>query len=315
MDFMQEYPDEAIQDQPTITPKEEEKKVEKPKEKEEVKESLAVVETPMDPLEEAARAQGWVSLDEWEGDPSEWRPADIFVERGKYFETMSKQNKRIKQLNKQLDEMAQQIQGIRQQEYDRALADLDSQKMTAIEDGDFQKVNDLDEEIDKTKKAVADASKRVEDLSDAQKAEILRDFVGDNPWYAQNEEMRLYADRIAAGFAATDGAADVYEVLEYVVKEVKERYSDSEYFKPSTQQSADYSDDDETPVRKQNKVGTSSTIGKSTSSKRGKKVATASDLNAVQRQIGQRWVDNKVPGIESLDDYARQLQEIGEINV
>ena len=35
-----------------------------------------------DPIEESARAQGWVPQEEWSGDPSLWRDPQVFLERG-----------------------------------------------------------------------------------------------------------------------------------------------------------------------------------------------------------------------------------------
>ena len=44
-----------------------------------------------DPIDEAARAQGWVPQEEWDGDPTQWRDAQVFLERGEYFKTMGSQ--------------------------------------------------------------------------------------------------------------------------------------------------------------------------------------------------------------------------------
>ena len=41
-----------------------------------------------DPIQEAARGQGWVPQEEWDGDPTQWRDAQVFLERGEYFKTM-----------------------------------------------------------------------------------------------------------------------------------------------------------------------------------------------------------------------------------
>ena len=47
------------------------------------------------PVEEAARGQGWVPEEEWDGDPTQWRDAQVFLERGEYFKTMGSQKKQI----------------------------------------------------------------------------------------------------------------------------------------------------------------------------------------------------------------------------
>ena len=39
----------------------------------------------VDSYEDEARNQGWKPKDEYEGDPTKWRPAKDFVERGELF--------------------------------------------------------------------------------------------------------------------------------------------------------------------------------------------------------------------------------------
>jgi hypothetical protein len=58
------------------------------------------------PIDEAARAQGWVPQDEWDGDPTQWRDAQVFLERGEYFKTMGTQRKQIDKLNAMVEKMA-----------------------------------------------------------------------------------------------------------------------------------------------------------------------------------------------------------------
>ena len=276
------------------------------------------------PIEKVARAQGWVSYEEWDGDPGDWRPADSFVERGQYFETMHKQNREIKKLNKQMDEQTRLFKKMLDKERADAIKALEEKKNQALNNGEYTEAAQVDSEIKQVQSEKEVEDNQAKELSTKEKNELLTTFVDKNPWYAKDKKMQKYADTIAAGYAQTTGTSDIEEVLEYVAEEVKARFPDSEYFTKVTK-----NDDNEDALDEDNssqelventnpkkrfvsKVGSSSRSQNSPNSKRrGSKAATSADLNTLQRQVGERWV--QTGAIESLDAYAKSLQEIGEI--
>lgn len=263
--------------------------------------------TPSEAMEEAARAQGWVPFEEWDGDPAQWRDADVFLERGEYFTKISSQNKQIKKLNRELDEMSKQFSKIREDERKKVLDELKREKARAIEDEEYNRVVEIDEEIDKTNREAEEEKRSAEEASKEDHEAMMREFVEQNEWYAKDPTMKAYADRIAAGYAAVEGTNDVQEILDYVVDEVKHRFSDSQYFTSGAYE-------EEHRGRKSSPVGSSSASSNPSQSRRSgsNKTAKAKDLNDIQRQVGQRFVDMGEVG--SLDEYAAELQKVGGLD-
>jgi hypothetical protein len=271
------------------------------------------------PSEVAARAQGWVPENEWGGNPADWRPAEIFLERGTYFDTMKKQSKEIKKLQKALDEQARHTKMIIDKAVEQKLKELERDKARAVEDGDYSRAASVEKEITETKTEQEKETIRKKEVSEKERNQLLTSFVTENPWYSKDTKMKAYADMVAAGYAQVHGTNDIEEVLEHVIVEVRERFPKSEYFDNASgsreTENDDNGDEQSVPSKKEkftSRVASSSRSVSQGPNRRGKnKGATAADLNTVQRQVGQRWVD--AGAIDSLDAYAKSLQEMGEI--
>ena len=252
-----------------------------------------------DPIQEAARGQGWVPQDEWDGDPTQWRDAQVFLERGEYFKTMGTQRKQIDKLNAMVEKMADIQVKTRDNERQRVLKELSQQKYTAMEEGEFTKVVDIDSEMDKLRSEPAMAVPNVEGQSeDKYTQDQIADYIDKNQWYRTNSDMRQYADSIAVGFRNNNPQATIDDVLEYTDSEIKIRYPENFGKRvPSASPVAS--------TKRTTKPGPN----------RAENKKTLDDLPASSRdmyaQIGQSFVD--AGAVDSIDEYVAELEKIGEL--
>lgn len=99
------------------------------------------------------------------------------------------------------------------------LGDLKKEKRVAIEDGDADKVDELDEQIDGVKEAIA-APKT--DKSAGTEDPALTAWLQENPWYDSDPEMAKYANAIAD----QNPGAPYERLLSLAASKVKEMFPD-----------------------------------------------------------------------------------------
>ena len=254
-------------------------------------------------IEQQAREQGWVPFEEWKGDPKDWRPPEVFIERGEYFRTMKNQKKKIDNLEDQLQELVNMQSKIREDERKNTISELKKQKKDAMEDQDFDAVAEIDEKLDQAKEEELSEKYRkdtTQNNSDQQnnqlssdQQEILDDWMSKNIWYDNDENKREYADTIGLGYRSRNPNASLQEVLDYVGKEVAARFGTS-----TPQQN-----------RSSSPVADSQTTTAPKSSKNKKK--SYNDLSDQQKNIAKRFVD--AGAIQSVDEYIAELENIGEL--
>ena len=251
------------------------------------------------PVEEAARGQGWVPEEEWDGDPTQWRDAQVFLERGEYFKTMGSQKKQIDKLNAVVEKMATIQAKTREDERQRVLQELSEKKVSAMEEGEFERVATIDNEMNKIRSepamAVPNVQGQNEELYTQNK---IAEYIENNQWYRTNSDMRQYADSLAVGFRTGNPNATIDDVLEYTDREVKIRYP--EQFGGQVPSAS--------PVASTRRTTKPSPNG-------AQKKKTLDDLPAGSRemyaQIGQSFVD--AGAVDSIDEYIEELDRIGEL--
>ena len=251
------------------------------------------------PVEEAARGQGWVPEEEWDGDPTQWRDAQVFLERGEYFKTMGTQKKQIDKLNAVVEKMASIQAKTREDERQRVLAELSDKKVSAMEDGEYERVATIDNEMSKVRAEPAMVVPNVEGQSEQEYTQNkIADYIDNNSWYRTNSDMRQYADSLAVGFRTGNPNATIDDVLEYTDREVKIRYP--EQFGGQVPSAS--------PVASTRRTTKPSPNG-------AQKKKTLDDLPAGSRemyaQIGQSFVD--AGAVDSIDEYIEELDRIGEL--
>jgi hypothetical protein len=194
-------------------------------------------EAEVDPVEQAAqdraRAQGWRPLDEYEGDPSKWKDYTEFNAVGDRI--ASKLNNKIDKLegsNRKQQDMIKKLikaQGqVAKQAQADALAALRAQKREAIELGDADAVDSIDEKISATKaQEVIDVEDDEEEEAQApQIDDEVKNFVqAERSWFNEsNIDMVEYAKAMEVVERRRDPQASSGQVMAAVKAAVVQQF-------------------------------------------------------------------------------------------
>lgn len=159
---------------------------------------------------EEATGTGWVPEGEFRGDPKLWRPAREWNERAKHImpimkatnkrleETVSTQTKKLSEMTDMVGRMVKVQEKHSDDLYDGRIADLETQKRQAVEDGDtalYDRLVSQGSTIEKPE------SVKIEEPVEA--APPGMDWMKDNaPWFGTNPEMTDAAVFIGEQMAA-----------------------------------------------------------------------------------------------------------------
>jgi len=179
-------------------------------------------------IEEKAREQGWRPIDEWDGDPDEWRDARAFLDRGELLSRISNQSKELKELRKVTQALADHNKKVDEAAYERALATLKSQKLEALENAEHKRVLEIDEQISEMRDQFASqkANNMIAGGTQTVHPELAK-WIDGNQWYAQNTELRTAADAIGTAYAAANPDLSPSDVLKHVEQKVKRLYPEN----------------------------------------------------------------------------------------
>lgn len=177
----------------------------------------------VDSLQQEALAQGWVPKEDFEGDINKWVDAGEFLRRGELFKKIEYQNKEIKEVRKALSAFKDHYTKVSEASYQRALADLKREYKVANREGDFDKADQLEAEIESVEKEAKTALEQVKQV--AQETQIHPEFaswVKKNEWYATQPHMKTFADFKGLEFAKLGLSPE--EVLTKVETEVRKEF-------------------------------------------------------------------------------------------
>jgi hypothetical protein len=245
--------------------------------------------TPTEPvqltaIEQRANEQGWVPLDEWAGDPDDWRPAKEFMDRAPLYKKIDVQNREIKELRRTMEEFGRHHNKLRETEYKRALADLKDRKKTALAEGDADAVVEIDEALAEARRMPV--TPVTVPQGQAEENVVFQSWVVKNGWYENQPAMKAYADTYGKKLHQQGGMSPT-ELLRAVETEVKREFAHKF----------------NNPLRdKPGAVDGGSPSAKSTS--RGDKFV----LNDEERRAMQRFV-KQIPGMTE-DKYIAELKKV-----
>lgn len=249
--------------------------------------------------EDVARQQGWKPQEEWEGNPEDWVDAKTFNQRGEYMERIKSQSSLIKKLEKKLstvestmNTLAEHHRKVKETERARALDELKAMKVDALDMGDHSKVAEIDDQILDIKQAAKDEVAKEPTIHPA-----LESWIEENPWYKTDAILRGAAEGLAKDLVDKDPSlqGNVEEILSRVTDTLKEEFPNKFGRKQVRSAVLEGSNGDgvsqaRTPTAKY----------------------TARHLNVEQRRIAERFV--RQGAVKSLEEYARQLADIGELD-
>lgn len=179
----------------------------------------------VDSYEDEARNQGWKPKAEYEGDPTKWRPAKDFVERGELFGKIDHMGKELKETRKALKMLQEHHTKVKETEYVRAVDELKALQKRHLEEGNSDGYLETSELLTDLK-AEQKAREVVGAATPAPVDPRFTEWVGANKWYEKDAEMREYADVVGNGYAQRNPGLDPEDVLVYVSKQVKKQFSE-----------------------------------------------------------------------------------------
>lgn len=145
----------------------------------------------VNPDESLARQSGWKPKEEWNGE-GEWIEAAEFNRRGPLFDTIGKLKDEIRDYKKSADALIEhnkRLQDHAKQAEDRgkekAVKELERKRMEAVQDGDVELFQEIDEEIKEYSKQPEEEAKGHIDPS-------ITEWISKNDWFEKDEAMTSY---------------------------------------------------------------------------------------------------------------------------
>lgn len=190
-------------------------------------------------VEERAREQGWKPQEEFDGDKSKWVSAETFVAKGELIEKIESLGKELKNTKKAMSMLQDHHKQVKEAEFTRAVNFLKQQKKQAYEQGDVDKIIEIDDQI----ASVKETQKQQSQIVNQQQAEEqvhpeFTNWVDDNRWYNNDTEMRETADALGLSHAKTNPDKSPAQVLEFVSKKIKtlfpEKFTNQNRNRPSS---------------------------------------------------------------------------------
>lgn len=144
-------------------------------------------ETPKSPdYEGMAREKGWRPPEEFEGDDKDYVSAEEFIKREPLFNKIKVQSKELKEMKRTVEAMATHFKKQTELEVRKAIAALKDKRKDAIEVGDVDAVDKIDQEIEQQKQAHT-----TEEVA-SPPAEIT-EWVEQNKWFESDNELKEFA--------------------------------------------------------------------------------------------------------------------------
>ncbi len=136
--------------------------------------------------EDVARQSGWKPLEEFEGDPAEWRSAEVFNERGYWIGKSKQQDKRIDELSNSFNTRLDNANKLHQHQMDLQKAELVRKRDDAIDDADRVTANKYQDDIDKIN------AQPNESLQADNSQQTLDNWNANNPWILGYDPKAAY---------------------------------------------------------------------------------------------------------------------------
>jgi regulator of replication initiation timing len=176
-------------------------------------------------VEQRALTMGWRPKEEFNGVEDDFIDAKEFVNRKPLFDKIEHQNKQIKAVTKSLDALKQHYTTVQETEFNRALKALKQERRVALQDGDGEKFDVIDDQIKDVEKQLVVVQQNANTPAVQETQEVHPEFqswVGKNPWYNQGGEMRAFADSYGTTLASQGKTPN--EVLKEVETAVRRAF-------------------------------------------------------------------------------------------
>jgi len=169
-----------------------------------------------------ATLQGWTDKESYKGDPERWKTAKQFVEDGNKHATILKErNKKlvdqVSELQTTMTKLVDDQNSQKEKAVKKAINELKIQKAEAINESDGEKVNQIDEEIDRLKEETKPTTPSNPEF-DA--------WLANNSWYDTDMEMKGEANMYAKAYIDAGSFKTMQEVYKAVERKIKREFPD-----------------------------------------------------------------------------------------
>jgi DNA-binding ferritin-like protein len=182
-------------------------------------------EVTLSPIEQKALEMGWRPKEEFDGSEEDFIDAKEFVRRKPLFEKIEHQSKQLKEVTKALEAFKQHYGKVQETEYNRALADLKREMKQANREGDFDRADIIERQIERVETEAEQLRTERESIQVSEQQEVdprFKAWTERNPWYTSQRHMRTFADEVGNRFLA-QGLSPL-EVLKEVEKAVRKEF-------------------------------------------------------------------------------------------
>lgn len=174
------------------------------------KQAVADIKADPTPFDDLARDLGWFPLDEFNGDPDKWRPAEEYIKHGIAGTKRVKSD--LKAVKETADRLARTSAAITAKALEEQRRELEDRHDQAVEDGDKEEARKVAKELAKIDEAP--------DASDVKSK--VAEFTERNPWYGTHAKATDYAAMISQRLARE--GKPVEEQLEAAEEEIRDRF-------------------------------------------------------------------------------------------
>lgn len=184
--------------------------------------------------EDRASRMGWVPQEKFRGDPDRWVDAKTFVEKGEnelpiLRERLRKQDEALREVNELKRDVRKHITLVEKQAYEKARRDLEAERESAKDVGDFDKYDKATKqltELDKEKPEEKPEETKPE--ADATRDPVFAEWSARNSWLQTDPERATYANTYGEYLNRTKphlyGKAFLDEIHKAVMKEFPDRF-------------------------------------------------------------------------------------------
>lgn len=172
--------------------------------------------------ETLAMEKGWRPKEEYDGDPANFRSAELFLQLDplyKKLDAITRENKQLKDATQYLTKLQKETKA---NEYKRALTEFKAQRRAAMEDGDYERADLIDEQIDTIKEQASIVADTPEVDTAREGKKVFNEWQERNTWYTKDEDLKAWADGRGLQLHGQGKSPD--EVLSALESEVKKKF-------------------------------------------------------------------------------------------
>lgn len=255
--------------------------------------------------DELASGNGWKPEDNYEGSPGTWIDSRTFNMRGELLERIKSQTSQLRGQDRKISNLEDGLKNLSEHNkkmddiaFKRALEELKSLKVDALDLQDHQQVTEIDDKIAdlKTSQVEPEATKPDTESLNPE----VESWINTNSWYKDDVILRGAADALTMEVVHNNPElrGSPTAVLEKVTKMIQKEFPEKfgKLPRKKTLQSVSEPGQADETLR----------------SKGASKKYTSKHLNEVQMAMGKTFVE--AGAMKNLTEYAAQLAEIGELD-